>query len=74
MASVVQLDKAGAGGIEQRNAKPPATISPEIRSWIDNVIVPGLVEEFLSAYTSRKTVAEKSQPVVTLRAEAEGNR
>lgn len=74
MASAVQFDKVPAARIKRRGVKVPTGISPEIKSWIDNVIVPGLVEEFLSADVSRKTVADKSQPVVTSRAKAESIR
>lgn len=69
MASAVQVDQAA---IERPGTKASGMISPEIKSWIDNLIVPGLVEEFLSKHTPRKTVAEKSGLVVTSRATAEG--
>lgn len=62
---MVQFDRVPAAGIERRSAKVPATISPQIKSWIDNVIVPGLVEEFLQAQMPRKVVAGKSRSVVT---------
>lgn len=41
---------------KRKGKKAEPDISPEVRSWIDNVIVPALVDEFLSE------VSGKDQP------------
>lgn len=54
MARIVRID-------EQRLAK---TISPELRSWIDNVIVPALVRKWLKENRSvQSEFAVESEPV-----------
>lgn len=41
----------------------PATIRPDVRAMIDNVIVPILVREFVQLHRSEKRVEVTSQPV-----------
>jgi hypothetical protein len=40
-----------------------AAIDPELKGWIDNCIVPALVDEYLR----KKTIASESEPIVTSR-------
>lgn len=37
---------------------PGAGVSPELRSFIDNVIVPALVREWLAEHRPKKSLAE----------------
>lgn len=49
-------------------AKPgrlrPAAINPEVKSWIDNVIVPTLVREYLASERERSEASNFSAPMV----------
>lgn len=42
----------------------PAAISPEVKSWINNVIVPTLVREYLAAERKRSESPNFDAPVV----------
>jgi hypothetical protein len=39
-------------------------INPEVKSWIDNVIVPTMVKEFLLSERSRRDVSNFDAPAV----------
>lgn len=65
LASAVKLEKLQMSAIDRGRAKPgSAAISPKVKSWIDNVIVPALVEQFLAEQSSEKSLAEKPKPFV----------
>lgn len=78
MASSSELDRAAAIAIDRdgsdrngrraRSRDARARIDPEIKSWIDNVLVPALVDEFLSTadLPTEKSVARSSRPGVSL--------
>lgn len=38
-------------------------IAPELKSWIDNCVVPLLVKEYLAEYESTKKIAAKADDV-----------
>lgn len=42
----------------------PVGIYPEVKSWIDNVIVPTLVKEFLASERSRGNMSNLGAPPV----------
>jgi hypothetical protein len=42
----------------------PARINPEVKSWIDNVIVPTLVREYLASEQKRSEALQFDAPVV----------
>jgi hypothetical protein len=43
----------------------PVGINPEVKSWIDNVIVPTIVKEFLASWRGRGDVSNvDASPVV----------
>jgi hypothetical protein len=42
----------------------PVGINPEVKSWIDNVIVPTMVKEFLASERSRGDVSNFDAPPV----------
>jgi hypothetical protein len=44
---------------------PRCSIDPETKSWIDNCLVPIMVEEYLREHMGKKTVAAEFEPVVT---------
>ncbi len=44
-----------------------STLTPELRSWIDNCVVPGLLREYLAALESEKMLATRAEPVVESR-------
>jgi hypothetical protein len=44
---------------------PSRRISPELKSWIDNCLVPIMVEEYLAQHSGEKSIAAESTPVVT---------
>jgi hypothetical protein len=41
-----------------------AAINPEVKSWIDNVIVPTLVREYLASERERSEASNCERPVV----------
>jgi hypothetical protein len=72
MASALKFKKVPAGAVEERRRKsgsvdraPRSVITPELKSWIDNCLVPILVKEYLAGHVVEKTVAAESAPVVT---------
>jgi hypothetical protein len=42
----------------------PVGINPEVKSWIDNVIVPTMVKEFLASWRGRGDVSNVDAPPV----------
>ncbi len=38
-------------------------LSPEVKSWIDAVVVPALVREYLSSIESKKLTCSEGEPV-----------
>jgi hypothetical protein len=38
-------------------------LSPELKSWIDRVVVPALVREYLSSIESKKLACSEREPV-----------
>ena len=41
-----------------------STLPPELRSWLDSVIVPGLVGEYLAQLECEKSLASEGEPLV----------
>ena len=41
-----------------------STPTPELRSWIDNVVAPALVRQYLARLESEKMLATSAEPVV----------
>ncbi len=41
-----------------------STLTPELRSWLDSVIVPGLVGEYLAQLECEKSLASEGEPLV----------
>ena len=39
-------------------------LTPELKSWLDNVIVPALVREYIARPDSEKSLASESEPTV----------
>ena len=52
MAAVVQLDR------KQQTASAQSPLTPELREFIDRVIVPILVKQYLAAESSEKGTAD----------------
>ena len=47
--------------------KHSSTLSPQLKSWIDNVIVPALVRQYLARLEPEKSLATGAEPVVESR-------
>ncbi len=47
----------------QHNTAQKSVLSPELKSWIDGVIVPALVREYLAERERKKSACSKSKPV-----------
>ena len=41
-----------------------STLMPELRSWIDNVVAPALVREYLAQLECEKSLATSGEPTV----------
>ncbi len=41
-----------------------STLTPDLRSWIDNCVVPALVREFLAERRPEEMLASEGEPVV----------
>jgi len=44
-----------------------STLTPSLRSWLDNVVIPGLVREYLARPECEKMLATEAEPVVESR-------
>ena len=44
-----------------------STLTPELRSWIDNCVVPALLREFLAERRPEEILASEGEPVVESR-------
>ena len=54
-----------------------STLTPELRSWIDNVVAPALVREYVARLECENSLAPEGEPVVESRlahAATEGER
>ena len=57
--------------------KHNSTLTPQLKSWLDNVVVPALVREYMSRLEPEKSLATGAEPVVESRlahAATEGER
>ncbi len=43
------------------------SLTPELKSWLDNVIVPALVRQYLAQLERQKSLATGAEPVVESR-------
>ncbi len=41
-----------------------STLTPSLRSWLDNVVIPGLVREYLARLECEKMLATEAEPTV----------
>ncbi len=57
--------------------KHNSTLTPQLKSWLDNVVVPALVRQYLAQLERQKSLASESEPTVefaSARAAIEGER
>ncbi len=52
----------GADDMSSNNHNP--TLTPELKGWLDNVIVPALVRQYLLQLEGEKSLASESEPTV----------
>ena len=45
------------------NTAPKSSLSPELKGWLDNVVVPALVREYLAGREREKSACSKPEPV-----------
>ncbi len=46
------------------NTAQKSTLSPQMRSWVDNCLVPILVREYLARLECEKSLAPSAEPAV----------
>ena len=61
---LVQVPSRGAEAQAKPGPPKPAEIHPEVKSWIDNVIVPTLVREYLASERERSESPHLDAPMV----------
>ncbi len=47
----------------QHNTAPKSALSPEVKAWLDNVVVPALVREYVVELERKKFACSEGEPV-----------